>query len=314
MNIQEAMDQCMDYIRSIRSPNTARVYSQSLKVLRDYYTLQKIPLTQDISIITPDHLIQTITGLSRLGLKKKSMSVYINGISAFKNWLVMQGILDISQRDIMRLKMTRDNYKRKKDDDEIIRFPERDDAGKMIEALGKVEYGTELERLRDRALLLFLMSSGCRNNEARSTLCGRVDLLNRTAIVFTKEEKERRIHFDAATQQALQEYWLARGFRGKQDAIFSRHDHASAGHEHEPISTATVRNIVDKIGRAADLPLWTPHYFRHAFAQKALRDTGNMEAVRDLLGHKSMASTAIYAKIQPDELDNLYRDVFDKEK
>jgi site-specific recombinase XerD len=72
--------------------------------------------------------------------------------------------------------------------------------------------------------------------------------------------------------------------------------------------------VVDSIAKLAgiDPAHWSPHYFRHAFAIEALRKTGNLATVQDLLGHSSPHSTRIYAKIYDEDLEAAYRDVFDR--
>lgn len=312
MDIQTALERCEGEAYARRAANTARSYHQSWVKMRQYLATQKITLDQELVQLTPDVLIQAISWLSRQGLKKKTVVVYVAGITYFINWLIQQGWLDISQRDMLRMRMAREGYKRTASDTKE-RFPEKDAVGRMVAACLAAEYFSELERLRDIALIHFLASSGCRNNEARSTLCGKIDLVRRSAIVLTKEERERQILFDQATEEALRTYWAARGFSASKDAAFSRHDRAvSRDVQRLPITTATVRNVVEKIARLAGIDNFTPHYFRHAFAQKTLRDTGNMELVKTLLGHKSMQSTDIYAKIYPDDLDAAYREIFDK--
>jgi integrase/recombinase XerD len=41
-------------------------------------------------------------------------------------------------------------------------------------------------------------------------------------------------------------------------------------------------------------PTWSFHSLRHAFGSHAVRNGANVEAVRDLMGHKDLETTALY--------------------
>ena len=129
-----------------------------------------------------------------------------------------------------------------------------------------------------------------------------------------KGGKERYVFFTRQTSDALQGYWSARGFSGKKDPAFSRHDKGSSlktGSAKNHLSTATIRNVVKGCAVLAGLDHFTPHWFRHAFAIKMLKDTGNLAMVQDLLGHASPTTTRIYAQVSEQTKQKLHRQVFD---
>lgn len=91
--------------------------------------------------------------------------------------------------------------------------------------------------------------------------------------------------------------------------MFARHD-KGAGKKRLPVTTATVRNVVDQVSKIAGIDQFTPHYFRHAFAINALEQSGNLALVQDLLGHKSPQTTRMYAKIYDEDLRAAHHRIF----
>jgi site-specific recombinase XerD len=139
-----------------------------------------------------------------------------------------------------------------------------------------------------------------------------IDMASRSAIVTGKGSKERRVYLSSKAIEALQKYWAARRNSDPSAPVFARHDRG-AGRKTKPITTATVRDIVEDVVMVAGLERgsFTPHYFRHAFAIKMLHETHDLALVQDLLGHASPVATRVYAKIYPDELQERHREVFD---
>lgn len=71
-----------------------------------------------------------------------------------------------------------------------------------------------------------------------------------------------------------------------------------------PITTRALQYLIERLGREAGLPrrLLHPHALRHTFATRVLRRSGNLEAVRRLLGHSSVATTQVYTHLILDDL------------
>ncbi|GBD12529.1 Tyrosine recombinase XerC [bacterium HR24] len=74
-----------------------------------------------------------------------------------------------------------------------------------------------------------------------------------------------------------------------------------------PITTRALQYLVERLGREAGVPrrLLHPHALRHWFATTALRRSGNLEAVRRLLGHSSIQTTTVYTHLVLDDLTGI---------
>ena len=51
----------------------------------------------------------------------------------------------------------------------------------------------------------------------------------------------------------------------------------------------------------------SPHVFRHSFATHILNEGGNIEAIKELLGHSSLATTEIYTHVTREHLKEVYQ-------
>ena len=169
-----------------------------------------------------------------------------------------------------------------------------------------------LRRLRNIALLETLRSTGARVGEVVALRRADLTYERQAAVVTGKGGKQRLIYFDDSAWGALGHYLQVRqdGASGRALAslpLFARHD-LGAGSKVLPISTNTVRSVVNEFCQAAGLdePV-TPHLFRHRFATGVLSATHDLAATQDLLGHSSPTTTRIYARLTEEDTAEAHR-------
>lgn len=308
MNIQESTSQFLREIGGKRSANTQRSYGNGIKVLNKYFKSENLSPTDDAGCLTTNLLIGFPAFLARKKYSKKTVGLYTSSVRSFYKWLIIHEVLDPSQRDVLRFDMVCTDANQKREV-KLPRWPNKDDVDKMIDAV-KIMNEPSPRIERDVAVIEFLASTGCRNAEICNLKVKDVDIKNRSAIVTGKGDKERQVFFSTNAQGALLAYWKERGHFYQDAYVFCRHD-KGAGKKMKKLTTATIRSIVKDVAKIAGIKNFTPHYFRHAFAIKALRETGNLALVQDLLGHADPAATRVYAKIYPDELRDAHHRIFD---
>lgn len=160
---------------------------------------------------------------------------------------------------------------------------------------------------RDRAILEFLYSTGCRVSELVGLTLTRVDLGNRYAILMGKGRKERLVPLGHPCVAAMEDY-----LRRSRRQLMVRHQAAPhqamfVNSRGTPLSSRSVRRILDKyVDMCALQKHVSPHTIRHTFATHLLDHGADLRAVQELLGHVSLSTTQIYTHVTAERLTAVY--------
>ena len=174
-----------------------------------------------------------------------------------------------------------------------------------IERLLAQPAGEEPLALRDRALFEVAYGSGLRVSELVGLTRDRIDLREQALTVAGKGDKERTVPFGRAAQRALAEY-LERG-RARLCAR-TRHDRVFVNARGGPLSRMGFWKILKGHARSAGLAVRVhPHALRHSFATHLLEGGADLRVVQELLGHASVATTAIYTHLDRGYLREVHR-------
>ena len=160
---------------------------------------------------------------------------------------------------------------------------------------------------RDRAILEFLYSTGCRVSELVGLTMTRVDLGNRYAVLMGKGHKERLVPLGHPCVRALEAYLT--GSRGVVMRKYHVPPHAFVfvNSRGTPLSARSVRRILDKyVEMTAMQKHVSPHTIRHTFATHLLDHGADLRAVQELLGHVSLSTTQIYTHVTAERLTAVY--------
>lgn len=250
-------------------PKTIKGYRERLKL---FMTQCSKPVQQ----ITTDDLREYLAYLvDERHLMDNSVQAHINTLRSFFSWLV--------------------------DEDNIRKSPMRKIKSLKIDKLRSRHPLTaeQLELVRDgcrgykeKALVEFLVSSGCRVSEVAGLRVDDIDWRDRKCKVIGKGNKERTVYFSVRAKLMLQLYIAER--RGG-EALFS-----SSRAPYEPLSDRGIEKIISKLGKRIGMerPLY-PHLMRHTFASHALNCGMELTIIQHLLGHSDPKTTLIYAEINP---------------
>ena len=131
---------------------------------------------------------------------------------------------------------------------------------------------------RDRALVLFLVDTGCRVAGVVGLTLDRLSIDGRRAIVTEKGSKARAVYFTDITAAALTEHLRVRGLDPSPFVFLSR--------KGGPLSASGAHQMLERIGeRAGVAGRCNPHSLRHAFARSFLTNGGNLASLARLMGH-----------------------------
>lgn len=162
------------------------------------------------------------------------------------------------------------------------------DMAAMFEAAGTGPLGA-----RNRALLAFLIDTGCRAAGLCGLQVGQMDSERQRALVVEKGDKARMVVWTARTGELLQA-WDA--YRAPTGSFFYNI------RTERPLTVAGLRIILHKIAvRAGVTSRVNPHAFRHAFAREYILNGGDLATLSRLLGHRQVSTTVGYYAIFTNE-------------
>lgn len=159
---------------------------------------------------------------------------------------------------------------------------------------------------RDKAIFISLYSTGCRISELVGLDMDDFSNDLKTAIVFGKGSKERKVFFADAAVSLLKKYLLERKLlldklqEKKQAAVFIN----QLGGR---ITARGVAYIIDYYLNVTETyKRITPHTFRHSFASMLLAKGMDIRMVQELLGHADISTTQKYTHVTSEQLQALY--------
>jgi integrase/recombinase XerC len=171
------------------------------------------------------------------------------------------------------------------------RLPSFVKEGDMVNLLDKVSFEDTLEGWRDRLILEFFYATGMRLSELIQLKENQVNLHSRTIKVLGKRNKERVIPFPANIISIVEHY---RTIRNKEVGA-PEHGHLFVTDKGEPCYPMMVYRIVKKyLNEFTTSEKSSPHVLRHTYATHLLNKGAEINAVKDLLGHTSLAATQVY--------------------
>jgi len=333
LTIEEAIEEFLYDTGSKKQDRTRRTYQTALNHFKTFLERSQVPLHRPVSVLTIKHGAEFGTWLvnSHFGankVKPTTLRTYMTGVYRFYRFLLLRAYADISYIELERLHEEYGEYGRIKRrlprhvDDEVIEAIIAS-ARRVAPATGDTPAARrqELRRLRNIALIETLRSTGARVGELANLRRGDLEYNRRRARVraeSTKGVSERYVYFDGKAWAALTAYLQARADGGGGRAlseypVFARHSR-NAGRQVLPLSTWSIQKVVRRLGQQADRidTHITPHAFRHWFATRMQRSTGNLAVTQDALGHRSPETTRIYARVDDKEIQQAHKEAFEE--
>lgn len=171
----------------------------------------------------------------------------------------------------------------------------------MEKLLSPENFGEGFDDVRDRLILNLFYSTGMRLAELIGLDVQDVDFSLSTLKVTGKRNKQRFIPFGEDLKEDLQKYARLRSELPLSTAAWI------VGKEGSRISRTAVYGIVrNNLSKVVSLKKRSPHVLRHTFATTMLNNNAELGAVKELLGHSTLAATEVYTHTTFEELKKIY--------
>jgi integrase/recombinase XerC len=281
----------LNYLRYEKraSSHTVAAYAGDLN---DFYGYLRV--TYEITTIQEvvhAHIRSWMVFLLSSGLVARSINRKVSTLKAYYKFMQRQGLIQHNPTlRIVRPKVPK-------------RLPMVVDGASMDRLLDEVVYPEGYAGLRDKTILELFYGCGIRASELKGLRLGDVDLHQQQIKVLGKRNKERIIPFHTLLRDQLRLY-----LQGRAAAFSEGPDWLFLTEKGEQMYPALIYKTVHHyLSMVSTLSQRSPHVLRHTFATHLLDQGADLNAVKELLGHTSLAATQVYTHNSVEKLKEVYR-------
>lgn len=172
----------------------------------------------------------------------------------------------------------------------------------MNRLLDDIDFGESFEGCRDRMIIEMFYATGMRLSELVGLNDADVDFSTALIKVTGKRNKQRLIPFAKELESSMREYVNKRNekFPLRSDAFFVR----KGGQRLYPGFVAAL--VKRNLSKVVTVKKRSPHVLRHTFATAMLNHGADLNSIKGLLGHESLATTEVYTHTTFEELKKVY--------
>ncbi len=171
----------------------------------------------------------------------------------------------------------------------------------MFSVLNTVDNDADFESIRNKLMVELFYSTGMRRNELINIKITDIDDVNETVKVLGKRNKERFIPLLKSVRESLKKYSNFRAEIGSEEPYLFLTKNGKKIYD-----TLVYRVINNYFSAVSSKVKKSPHVIRHSFATHLLNEGADLNAVKELLGHSSLASTQIYTHSSLGKLKEVY--------
>jgi len=271
------------------SPHTVKAYE---KDLRDFSAFCEIEYElKDIESVSYPIIRNWIVSLVDQSIGNRSVNRKVTSLKSYYKFLMKTG--SIQGNPLAKHKALKTAKKLE------IPFSEAE----MGELLNELPFENGFEGIRDRLIIELFYATGMRRSELINLKVQDLDLSNHTLKVLGKRNKERIIPLLESTIRLFDEYFVARKEVEnslESEAVFL----TSKGNK--IYETLVYRIINGYFSKVSSKVKKSPHILRHTFATHMLNQGADLNSVKELLGHSSLASTQVYTHNSIAELKKVH--------
>lgn len=177
--------------------------------------------------------------------------------------------------------------------------------------LDDINYANDFEGVRNKLIIELFYSTGIRRMELIELKLKDIDFSNKTLKVLGKRNKERYVPLLNMVMESLNVYL---GFRNQLENITDKEVLFLTKNGVKIYETLVYRIINEYFSLASSKVKKSPHILRHSFATHLLNQGADLNAVKELLGHSSLAATQVYTHNSIAELKKVYLNTHPRSK
>lgn len=263
----------IDYLRHEKrySPHTIEAYGNDLDQFKIF--LNRDDLEVSFTEVTYNDVRAWVIELMEQDLTPKSINRKLASLKSFYKFLQAQhGLAESPANRVKSIKTGK----------QLPHFIKKQELDKLLQ---EELYPDTLEGLRDRLVIELLYGTGLRLSELISLSVASFNQNYSVLKVIGKRKKERMIPLHTKLQKLIKHY-----IEGSEATTFLIT--TSKGKEAYPMMIYRIVHKYLLLATTTDKP--SPHTLRHTFATHLLEEGAPLKAIKDLLGHSTLAATQLY--------------------
>lgn len=277
----------LDYLKLERnySSHTIKAYQNDLTAFQEFCS-HEFEVTSLAEVGYP--IIRSwILSLSKKGISNLSINRKVSSLKSFFKFL--QKIGEIETNPLIGHKALKVQKKIQ------VPFSKKE----ILEVMDAIQ-GDDFESVRNRLVIEMLYATGIRRTELLHMKLSDIDFSENVIRILGKRNKERFVPILSTMLISIHNYLPLRNELAENDYLFV----TSKGNK--MYETLVYRIINSYFSLASTKLKKSPHILRHSFATHLLNEGANLNSVKELLGHSSLASTQVYTKNSLESLKQMY--------
>ena len=277
----------LDYLKLERnySSHTIKAYQNDLTAFQEFCS-HEFEVTSLAEVGYP--IIRSwILSLSKKGISNLSINRKVSSLKSFFKFL--QKIGEIETNPLIGHKALKVQKKIQ------VPFSKKE----ILEVMDAIQ-GDDFESVRNRLVIEILYATGIRRTELLHMKLSDIDFSENVIRILGKRNKERFVPILSTMLTSIHNYLPLRNELAENDYLFV----TSKGNK--MYETLVYRIINSYFSLASTKLKKSPHILRHSFATHLLNEGANLNSVKELLGHSSLASTQVYTKNSLESLKQMY--------
>lgn len=191
------------------------------------------------------------------------------------------------------------------------KLPEYIDEPKMEQLFTNNQNLETFEDLRNNLIIDFFYRTGVRLSELIGIKLEDVNLYNLTVTVLGKRNKIRQIPFTLSFKEVIKKYLILRtAFMQEKEKNHQLFFVDNSGNQMYP--KFVYRIVNSAISTVSTGKKRSPHVLRHSFATAMLNHGADINSIKEILGHSSLAATQVYTHNSIEKLKEVYKQAFPK--
>lgn len=278
------------------SPLTVKAYSKDLEAFQSFL---KSELEFDVlEKVSYGQIRSWIVRLSDNKLSNRTINRKISSLKTFYKFLLKIKVINISP--LVKHQSLKTPKK--------IQIPFSE---KELNAVFDAPFENNFKEIRDRLIIELFYSTGIRRAELIGLKLENIDLNTNIIKVLGKRNKERILPLLNSVVVLARQYLT---FRSDLEVIEDDKYFFLTEKGRKLYETLVYRVINDYFSIVSDKVKKSPHVLRHSFATHLLNNGADLNSVKELLGHSSLASTQIYVNSSLSELKKVYANAHPRNK